>query len=367
MTDDVKEPNINTAPQRQESSDSLWQRPRRNASVREILAGLGRQQQRPGDEALGDEALGDEALGDEAPANDGMQPEDEQSAGGAKDDGAKPKEESQPKQPDEVAKLRHELASAMGRLKPAQQRIEVLQSEKTNLQSQLDAAHRRIAELEAGQQDLEDLRRTKKTQDVRAKLLEQFPDIDPAYAEALVMAAGEMAQPAAKPQQTSVEPPAGASQSAPAVGQVSFARAKMEQILADHRRNSGSLTVLAGDPEFRSWVESRPDVGARLTQFTQSTSVEDVENLAEQLDKDIDAYYLALASKQDDTPISTPVAQPATGVASMARRNGGRTISRQEYERKRAELMAKIRGRDPKAREDATKELQALQTQFRQS
>lgn len=357
MTDDVKHPNTNTAPQEPESADGLWQRPRRNASVREILAGLGSQQQQPDDDESDDES----------PADEGAPLEGGQSAGDAKDDGAKPKEESQPKQADEVAKLRHELASAMGRLKPAQQRIEVLQSEKTNLQSQLDAAHRRIAELEAGQQDLEDLRRTKKTQDVRAKLLEQFPDIDPAYAEALVVAAGEMAQPAAKPQQTSVEPPAAALQSTPAVGQISPARAKMEQILADPRRNSGSLTVLAADPEFRNWVESRPDVGAMLTQFTQSTSVQDVESLAEQIDTAIDDYYNDLASVPDTKTPSTPVTQPASGVANLARRNGGRTMSRQEYERKRMELMTKVRSRDPKVREEASKELQTLQTQFRQS
>lgn len=344
----VPEQNGDADPQ---EKTSLWPRKGRQLPLRELIAGLSQQADENAEPS-------DDPQEDNAPIADGKL-QDQQPQ-----DGKEPPAEIKDKPPvDEIAKLRHELNSAQGRLKPTQQRLEATQSENANLRAQLETAQRRIAELESGQKELEQLRYSSKASSVKQKLQEQFPDIDPAYAEAMVSAISEFNQPRTEPvrqQQTDQQqqPLAGN------YGQVNVVQDKITQVLADTRRNIGSLRAMAGDQDFRDWVDSRPDVGAVLTVFTQSTSVEDVEKYAEQIDRFMDEYF-DRELEQPSQPTSTPVRQQPAGVNQHLSRNGKRTIDRREYERRRAEIMPKLRSRDAKVRAQASKELTELQSLFR--
>lgn len=335
----------------QQETKSLWPRKGRQLPLRELIAGLSQQ-------ASENAETSDDPQEDNSPVDEG-ELQDQQPSGG-KEQPAEVKEKSQV---DEIAKLRHELNSAQGRLKPTQQRLEATQSENANLRAQLETAQRRISELEASQKELEELRHSRKAYDVKARIQEQFPDVDPAYAEAIVSAVSEFNQPhtASVQQQQTVQPQ---QQQAGSYGQVNVVQDKITQVLADTRRNVGSLRAMAGDQDFRDWVDSRPDVGAVLTVFMQSTSVEDVEKYAEQIDRFMDEYF-DRELEQPSQPASTPVRQQSAGVNQHLSRNGKRTIDRREYERRRAIIMPKLRSRDAKERAQANKELSELQSLFR--
>lgn len=330
---------------------SLWPRKGRQLPLRELIAGLNQQ-------ANENEETSDDPQDDNAPVDEGKL-QDQQPPGGKEP----PAEVKEKQQVDEIAKLRHELNSAQGRLKPTQQRLEATQSENANLRAQLETAQRRIAELEASQKELEELRHSRKASDVKARIQEQFPDVDPAYAEAIVSAVSEFNQPKAetKPQHENAQ---AQYQQAGSYGQVNTVQDKITQVLADTRRNVGSLRAMAGDQDFRDWVDSRPDVGAVLTVFMQSTSVEDVEKYAEQIDRFMDEYF-DRELEQPSQPASTPVCQQPAGVNQHLSRNGKRTIDRREYERRRAVIMPKLRSRNAKERAQANKELSELQSLFR--
>lgn len=335
----------------QQETKALWPRKGRQLPLRELIAGLSQQ-------ASENAETSDDPQEDNSPVDEG-ELQDQQLSGG-KEQPAEVKEKSQV---DEIAKLRHELNSAQGRLKPTQQRLEATQSENANLRAQLETAQRRIAELEASQKELEELRHSRKAYDVKARIQEQFPDVDPAYAEAIVSAVSEFNQPhtASVQQQQTAQPQ---QQQAGSYGQVNVVQDKITQVLADTRRNVGSLRAMAGDQDFRDWVDSRPDVGAVLTVFMQSTSVEDVEKYAEQIDRFMDEYF-DRELEQPSQPASTPVRQQPAGVNQHLSRNGKRTIDRREYERRRAIIMPKLRSRDAKERAQANKELSELQSLFR--
>lgn len=335
----------------QQETKSLWPRKGRQLPLRELIAGLSQQ-------ASENAETSDDLQEDNSPVDEG-ELQDQQSSG-SKEQPAEVKEKSQV---DEIAKLRHELNSAQGRLKPTQQRLEATQSENANLRAQLETAQRRISELEASQKELEELRHSRKAYDVKARIQEQFPDVDPAYAEAIVSAVSEFNQPhtASVQQQQTAQPQ---QQQAGSYGQVNVVQDKITQVLADTRRNVGSLRAMAGDQDFRDWVDSRPDVGAVLTVFMQSTSVEDVEKYAEQIDRFMDEYF-DRELEQPSQPASTPVRQQSAGVNQHLSRNGKRTIDRREYERRRAIIMPKLRSRDAKERAQANKELSELQSLFR--
>lgn len=337
----------------QPDKTALWPRKGRNVPLRELMAGLNKQADEQTDR---DENTED----NDTPADDG-EPQDRQPSDGKQLE--QPAEVKEKTQADEIAKLRHELNSAQGRLKPTQQRLEAMQSENTNLRSQLETAQRRIAELESSQKELEQLRYSNKASSVKRKLQEQFPDVDPAYAEAMVSAISEFNQPYAASvgqQQTARQPQALVDN----YGQTDVTQDKIRQVLADTRRNIGSLSAMAGDRDFRDWVESRPDVGAVLTVFMQATSVEDVEKYAEQIDRFMDEYF-DRELEQPSQPTSTPVRQQPAGVNQHLTRNGKRTIDRNEYEKRRAAIMPKLRSRDAKVRAQANAELTELQSSFR--
>lgn len=351
----------------QKDTGALWPRTGRQKSMKELLAGLHEQAVAEREEqerlaAQGDNPTADETRQDPAGNGEGQaeqtreQPEHREVKEPSADAGTK-------QQADEIAKLRHELNSAQGRLKPTQQRLEAVQSENANLRAQLDTAQRRIADLEASQKELEELRHSRKASDVKARIQEQFPDVDPAYADAIVSAVSEFNQPKAetKPQHENTQTQ---HQQGFVYGQGNPVQDKMNQVLADSSRNIGSLRAMAGDPDFRDWVESRPEVGAVITVFTQSTSVSDVEKYAEQIDRYMDEYF-DHEPTQPAQPTSTPVSNPPTGVSQHMTRNGNRKLSRSEYEKRRAEIIPKLRSRDVKVREQANRELSELQAQFR--
>lgn len=264
-------------------------------------------------------------------------------------------------QNDEIARLKHELSSVQGRLKPTQQRLDALQRENANLRNQLENAQRRMAEFEEVQKELEELRYTRKAMDVKSKIQERFPDVDPDYAEAIVSAVSEL-QSKTHNQTRNAKEPVQETYAEPAQNAVVE---RYNQILADTTRNIGSLRAMAGDPDFRKWVESRPEVGAVITVFTQSTSVQDVDKYAEQIDRYMDLYFSESDNASVTAETNVPVKQPEPSINRHTDRNGNRSISRSEYEKRRANLMFKIRSNNVKVRDKAIKELQELQSKFR--
>lgn len=139
---------------------------------------------------------------------------------------------------------------------------------------------------------------------------------------------------------------------------------KINKLLNDPRRNVGSLPTLVHDPDFVTWAETKnPKVTTLVARFTSATSEADVESLANELDVELEKYFTN--TDEAVSGVSTPVTR--TGVADHMTRKRTSTVSRQEYERKRKELMRGLRSSDYRVREESQRKLDELHKAFNQS
>lgn len=266
---------------------------------------------------------------------------------------------------DEVAKLKHELKSAQGRLKPTQQRLEAATSTISNQEAMLADKQRRIDELEAELDSLQDLRLQKRIEERREKILERSPGIDIDHAEAMAYALEEERQqnPARK---STPKPSAEDGNPDPqGVGHNDNVKIKVGKLLNDPRRNVGSLTTLIKDPDFVTWAETkRPNVPNLITRLTTAASETDVDMLADALDAELEHYFTNTDEAEPVGVVSPPVAKAS--VADHMTRKRPAPVSRADYKRKRQALMREVRSSSPSVRDKAAAELQKLHNAFLQ-
>lgn len=264
---------------------------------------------------------------------------------------------------DEVARLTHELKSAQGRLKPMQQRLEVAHQTISNQENMLAEKQRRIDELEAEMESLQEIRVQKRVQERRDRILERSPsiDIDSAEAMAYELEAERLAESKANSQKQ--QPRGTEANTQQGYGQADAVKIKINKLLNDPRRNVGSLPTLVHDPDFVTWAETKnPKVTTLVARFTSATSEADVEFLANELDVELEKYFTN--TDEAVSGVSTPVTR--TGVADHMTRKRTTTMSRQEYERKRKELMRDVRSSNYSVREEAQRKLNELHKAYNQ-
>lgn len=264
---------------------------------------------------------------------------------------------------DEVARLMHELKSAQGRLKPMQQRLEAASQTISNQEAALAEKQRRIDELEAELESLSEIRVQKRVQERRERIMERSPSMDIDSAEALAYALEEERLAESKANSQKQQPRGTEANTQQGYGQADAVKIKINQLLNDPRRNVGSLPTLVKDPEFVTWAETKnQNVPALITRFTNATSEADVDALANELDAELEKYFTN--ADEAVSGVSTPVTR--TGVVDHMTRKRTTTMSRQEYERKRKELMRDVRSSNYRVREEAQRKLDELHKAFHQ-
>lgn len=267
----------------------------------------------------------------------------------------------------EIKRLRHELASANGRLLPTQQRLSAMSIEKSNLEQTNIQLQQRIAELESVEREVKTYRKSSRANEVAKQLQDEYPDMDPQFIQAFTQASlrianDEPAQPVAQTQQQHKPVP----QQVPNQSlQDDSGKRRMNALLQDGTRNVGLLPALVKDANFINWVNARPEVGMLLDLFVNAASVNDADALANRLDLIIDRYNTEQYDAGSRASVSPPTSQAGNnGVQQYLKRTNRAGITRAEYERRRKDIMTRIRSSHLPTREKAIEDLNKLQAQY---